>query len=114
MREKPITIVFQMAKVASQSWYQAITTADPQAPVYHLHFASPEALSLFRGLAQETGPRQTIKRPRLLMHRSVIRQELAARFAGGRWTGGPVRIVTGIREPVDRSLSLLLFIADFY
>jgi len=113
MSEKPIIIVFQMAKVASLSWYEAIRAAEPAASVFHLHFVSNQSLDFIRSLGRETGPSQTIKRLPLLLRLGTLPTDLADRFANGRWVGGPVRVVTGVRDPVGRAMSALLHTADF-
>src|SRR4051794_24488682 len=77
MSEKPIILVFQMAKVASLSWYEAITAADPHASVFHLHFASELALDFIRSLGRETAPTQTIRRPALLLRLGTLPAALA-------------------------------------
>jgi hypothetical protein len=103
-----------MGRVASRSWYEAIKAADPGAAVFHLHFVSEPSRDFITGLLHETGATQTIRRVRLLSGVNALPAELAHQFVDGRWVGGPVRIVTGVRDPLSRSASFLMFIADVF
>jgi len=109
-------LVLQMGKVASVAWTEGISAALPAADVRHIHHLHPLAVERIREQATRTGPTQNIKRVRLLqMGANQPLGELPAKFVDGRWTGSsPLQIVSGIRDPVDRSISMLFFAADFY
>jgi hypothetical protein len=109
-------LVLQMGKVASVAWTEGIMAALPAADVRHIHHLHPLAVERIREQATRTGPTQNIKRVRLLqMGANQPLGELPAKFVDGRWTGSsPLQIVSGIRDPVDRSISMLFFAADFY
>ena len=114
MDESPVTLILQMGRVASRSWYEAIKTAAPNAAVFHFHFVSPQSRDFIRALASEHGPAQTIRRPRLLRSLEALPAELSERFVNGRWIGGPLRIVSSVRDPVSRGASFLMFCADVF
>jgi len=114
MGESPVTLILQMGRVASRSWYEAIKAADPNAAVFHFHFVSPQSRDLIRALSSEDGPAQTIRRPRLLRSLETLPAELSERFVDGRWIGGPLRIVSGVRDPLSRGASFLMFSADVF
>ena len=109
-------LVFQMGKVASTAWADAIKAALPAADIAHLHHLHPLAVERLREQATRTGPTQNISRPRLLqMGANRTPAELSSKFVDGGWIGpGPLQIVSGIRDPIDRSISVLFFAADFY
>jgi hypothetical protein len=113
--DAPTIIVFQMGKVASIAWSDAIKAALPGAETYHLHHLNPAAVEAFRSRLHRTGEAQTMQHIRALEgqvdHISAGHQ---AKFGDGRWTEiGKLQIITGIREPVDRSISGLFYLADF-
>ena len=107
-------LVFQMAKVASVSWYDAIRTAAPQRTVQHFHYASPATRALVAAFRDRSGPTQTIARPSMFRIFGGFPPELLLPLLdGGRWSGGPVRLVCGIRDPVARAASILQHGADY-
>lgn len=110
----PPILVLQMAKVASVSWFEAIRTALPQRAVHHFHYASPAARALVASFRDRTGPTQTIARPTMFrIFGGFPPEPLLPLLDGGRWRGGPVRLVCGIRDPVARSASILQHGADY-
>ena len=106
-------LVFQMAKVASVSWYEAIRQALPQRPVHHFHYASPAVLAFIASVRDVEGERQTIAHRNMFRRLGLPGPELLAMLGEKGWKGPPVRIVAGIREPMARSLSVLQHGADF-
>jgi hypothetical protein len=110
-----LILVYQMAKVASQSWAQAVCALDSSQGVASIHVHNLTAASRDRVWAALRLPpaRQTIDL--VLMARDELRRsariEAALRQALAR--GEPVRVITGMRDPVERSLSILFYLADF-
>ncbi|HEV2362702.1 MAG TPA: putative capsular polysaccharide synthesis family protein [Caulobacteraceae bacterium] len=107
-------LVYQMGKVASRSWVQAIASADPSAKVAHVHQLSAAARQRVAAALGLKGPEQTIVNP--ILSRDQLRKAPAifAAVEACRRRGETVRVVTGMRDPVARSLSLIMFLADFY
>jgi hypothetical protein len=110
--QSPI-LVFQMGKVASVSWYEAIRATLPGTPVHHFHLASPTGRARVEALRDVQGPLQTIARRNVPFLWGLPPAEVLSQLQSGRWTGAEVRIIAGIRDPVDRSCSSLQFGADF-
>lgn len=106
-------LVYQMAKVASRSWVEAATPATAgsgNAPL-HAHYIVPENRArIAAGLAKQP----TLAN--MLMPKNLLRVGAATekRIDVARRTGEPIRLITGMREPVARSISWLAFMADFY
>lgn len=114
--EAPIFLVFQMAKVASLAWAEALKAALPSARVHHFHHLDPSTIARIDEQSLRRGETQNVKN--LLWLRTPRGRpppELVEKLANGPWTGpGPLRIVSGVRDPLDRAASLLFFCADFY
>jgi hypothetical protein len=105
-------LIYQMSKVASMAWVEAVRRADPSGtePV-HAHFlaaANLQALSAALACAENT-----IAHP--LMARQVLRAGAHGNVsvAAARAQGQTIRIISGMRDPVARSLSVFSFFADF-
>ena len=109
-------MVYQMAKVASRAWIEAvrpIAARDGGQPL-HLHFLNRSTLAGIAGVAAMTGPSQTIAN-RFLLREMLRKGETgSAAITRARRDGQTIRVVTGMRDPVSRSLSMLHFAADFY
>lgn len=104
-------LVFQVAKVASRSWWQLLNATFPKRAVVHFHFISTNAVERAEQTVAATQPTQTIK------HMSLGRlgrpPELIKPFiTDGVWTGPPVDIVAGMRDPVARAVSAVAFLCN--
>lgn len=105
-------LVYQMAKVASRSWIEAALPVDRS--VVHCHFIVPENRKRIARAYDVPVGQRTIAN--MLMPANLLRgggrvwDQLQAAHAAGR----PVRMITGVRDPVARSISLIMFMADFY
>jgi hypothetical protein len=111
-----VIIVHQMAKVASQSWVQAARPAaaiEGSAP-FHSHFIIPANRQRIEAAYDVPTARQTIAN--MLMPRNMLRTGAAAwaQIEAARQSGERIRVVTGMRDPVARSISLIVFMVDFY
>jgi hypothetical protein len=109
-------LVYQMSKVASRSWLEAVRTAaarDGAEPV-HVHFVAEPNIAKVAAIAAMPPQSQTIANQFLL--RDMLRKGAVARTAidRARQAGETIRVITGMRDPVARSLSLVHFFADFY
>ena len=104
-------IVHQMAKVASMAWVEAARLAGTEPE--HTHFLTGRNLEYIAALLQSTEPENTIVNP--LMVRTILRkgQRGATALGAARQRGQDIRVITGMRDPVARSVSVLSFFADF-
>jgi hypothetical protein len=111
-----VILVYQMAKVASRSWVEAVkpTAAQNSETTHHVHFAMPHNRERMRAALAAPGGRQTIANT--LMPKSMQRKslEVSEDIEIARRDGKTIRVVTGMRDPVARSISWLFFMADFY
>src|ERR1700734_3541778 len=105
-------IVHQMAKVASMAWVEAARLAGTEPE--HTHFLTGRNLEYIAALLQSTEePENTIVNP--LMARTILRkgQRGATALGAARQRDQDIRVITGMRDPVARSVSVLSFFADF-
>ena len=104
-------LVYQMAKVASIAWVEGARNQGLSS--IHVHYLTDRSLSWLEELLQPNSPDDTIVNPLMLRH--VVRSGRAAvaEIAAARARGERIQVITGIRDPVARSLSLLFFFADF-
>ncbi len=104
-------IVHQMAKVASMAWVEAarLTGAEPE----HTHFLTERNLQHIAAILQAPPQENTIVNS--LMVRTILRkgQRGTAGIGTARELGRAIRVITGMRDPVARSISILSFFADF-
>lgn len=107
MERSPI-LVLQMAKVASYAWYEAIRRACPEREVLHLHTVRPDGIARLRNQAR-SGTRRV---PGRLL--GLIDEATEARLRSAIDGGRPIKIVSGIRDPVDRAASVFFFHTEFY
>ncbi len=105
-----------MAKVASRSWIEA---ARPFAARWgsvplHCHFVLPGNRERIDAVYRDPANEQTIAN--MLLPRNLLRSGAAAwtEIEGARARGEVIRVITGMRDPVARSISFLVFMADFY
>jgi hypothetical protein len=111
-----VIVIHQMAKVASQSWVQAAKTSamfEGTAPV-HCHFIVPANRKRIAAAYDVAEARRTIAN--MLLPRNMLRAGAAAwsRIGAATQAGDRIRVIAGIRDPVARSISLIVFMADFY
>ena len=104
-----------MAKVASQSWVEVARSAfaHHSTAVIHSHFLVADNLDGLEQKLAVPGDRQTIAD--LLLPRDMVSKGRAAAAAVAKAyaEGAEIRLVCGMRDPVERSLSLFSFLADF-
>lgn len=103
--------VFQMAKVASRSWMRLLAGALPDRAIVHFHTMSDQSLRRIDEILAVTGAEQTIA------HMSLPRlgrppPEIAPMVRNGIWTGPPVTILAGVRDPVARAVSVVGFLTN--
>jgi hypothetical protein len=109
-------IVHQMAKVASHTWCQTVRDVhgrDEPQPI-HCHFMMPATREHIAAALNGPPDRRTIAN--MLIAKSTLRDGAAtwARLLSARQANETIRVISGIREPVSRSISIILFLADFY
>ena len=101
--ERDLILVLQMAKVASSAWRAALGNARPDATVWHLHCAN--RLTRLRLLYERRRAGFPVDQPGGVPSFWQMRT-LETGLSGGR----SIRIFSGIRDPVDRAVSLLFHI----
>ncbi len=109
-------VIHQMAKVASQSWVQAArmsATFEGTAPV-HCHFIVPANRQRIAAAYDVAESQQTIAN--MLLPRNMLRAGASAwsRIGAAQQAGRAIHVIAGTRDPVARSISLIVFMADFY
>jgi hypothetical protein len=109
-------LVYQMAKVGSQSWVEAAKPAPAardSAPL-HCHFVMPTNRERLETVFRWPAARQTVAN--MMFPRDLVRSGAAAweRIEAARHDRQAVRVLSGMRDPVARSVSILLFMRDFY
>lgn len=104
-----------MAKVASMAWVEAArpTARQTGAEPVHVHYLTEANLRAIEAILATPTAENTIVNP--LIVRDIVRKgrKAIAEIAGARERKREIRVVTGMRDPVARSLSLLSFFADF-
>lgn len=101
--ERDLILVLQMAKVASSAWRNALGNARPDATVWHLHCAN--RLTRLRLLYERRRAGFPVDQPG-----GVPSFEQMRTLETGLSRGRSIRIFSGIRDPVDRAVSLLFHI----
>lgn len=110
-----LIVVHQMAKVASLAWVEAAAPAAGQggvAPV-HAHYLTAANLQAIAAILATPRENNSIVNP--LIARDIVRKgrKGIAQIEAARERRQEIRVITGMRDPVARSLSLLSFLADF-
>ncbi|HEV2362700.1 MAG TPA: putative capsular polysaccharide synthesis family protein [Caulobacteraceae bacterium] len=105
-------IVHQMAKVASIAWVEAARPASDLAPV-HVHWLADRNLDALAANLARPPDQNNFVNP--LIPRDMLRKGKRGQLAieAARARGETIRVVTGMRDPVARSISLVAFFADF-
>lgn len=109
--EGRMILVFQMAKVASRSWFTLLERAFPDRAVHHFHSMSSGSVDRAEDVASRPDASQTIRYlslPRL----GRPPEDLARHIRDGVWIGPPVDIVCGMRDPVARAISAVGFLSN--
>jgi hypothetical protein len=105
-------LVHQMAKVASQSWIEVAKAAtdDGDAPV-HCHFVTEDNRARMESALRDLRP--TIAN--MIVPKTILRGGVAgaAAIEKARTRHEKIKVVTGVRDPVARSISLIIFFTDF-
>lgn len=115
-RGEPVIVVHQMAKVGSRSWVEAVKPPAGGMGLMplHCHFVMPHNREAIAAVYGAPAMQQTIAN--MLLPRNMLRSGAAAwaEIEGARARGEVVRVVTGMRDPIARSISFVVFMADFY
>lgn len=109
--ESRMILVFQVAKVASRSWNELLKATFPNRKVVHFHSISTNAIERVEQTVAPTEATQTIKHKTFesLGHPPALIKPF---IADGVWTGPPVDIVAGMRDPVARAVSAVSFLCN--
>jgi hypothetical protein len=115
-RGEAVIVVHQMAKVGSRSWVEAAKppAGRMEAMPLHCHFVMPHNRETIAAAYRDPAKQQTIAN--MLLPRNMLRSGAAAwaEIEGARARGEVIRVITGIRDPIARSISFAVFMADFY
>jgi hypothetical protein len=111
-----VIVLYQMFKVASRSWVEAAKPAaarEGSLPV-HCHYLVPRNLERIAAVFSLPPAQQTIAN--MLLPRNLLRVGSSVReqIESARRGQEKIRIVSGMRDPVARSVSLIVFLCDFY
>jgi hypothetical protein len=108
--------MYQMFKVASRSWVEAAKPAAAKegATPIHCHYVVPSNLERIQSVFALPAAQQTIAN--MYFPRNLLRVGASAwkEMELARSRQERVRIVSGMRDPVARSVSLIVFLCDFY
>jgi putative capsular polysaccharide synthesis protein len=111
-----VIFLYQMPKAASRSWIEAAKTAPvaENAVPIHCHYALPSNRDRIAAVFALPTAQQTIAN--MLMPRALLRMG-ASSWAQiqSAWQGREnIRVISGTRDPVARSISLIVYMADFF
>jgi hypothetical protein len=111
-----VIFLYQMPKAASRSWIEAAKTAlaaENAVPI-HCHYAHPSNRDRIAAVFALPTAQQTIAN--MLMPRALLRMGASAwAQIESAWQGREnIRVVSGTRDPVARSISLIVYMADFF
>jgi len=109
-----VILVYQMAKVASRSWLAAASGLGTGEDTVHVHFLREENLERIAAALAVPPPRQTVANMVLPRNLGDNGRRSRQKLADARLRREPIRIICGMRDPVARSVSLLIFMAYFY
>jgi hypothetical protein len=109
-------LIYQMAKVASRSWVEVAKPAsatETSAPI-HCHYVVPHNRQRIQSVFSLPAAQQTIAN--MYLPRNLLRAGASAwtEMELARLRKERIRIVSGMRDPVARSISLIAFLCDFY
>jgi hypothetical protein len=109
-----VILLYQMPKVASRSWIEAAKSALADSVPIHCHYALPSNRARIAAVYGLPAAQQTIAN--MLMAKQMLRAGASgwAEIESARQRRENIQIVSGMRDPVARSISLTLFMADFY
>jgi hypothetical protein len=115
MSDGPLIVVHQMAKVGSLAWVEAarpLAARGGAAPL-HTHYLTAANMEAIEAIVSMSGAANTIVHP--LVGREVARRGRKATgpIEAARAAGETIWVITGMRDPVARSISLVSFLADF-
>jgi hypothetical protein len=111
-----MVIVHQMGKVASHAWCETVrdVLGSEGAQPIHCHFMMPATRDRIAAALTGSPDCQTIAN--MLVAKSTLRDGASAwaQVLSARQGNETIRVISGMREPVSRSISVIIFLADFY
>ncbi len=102
---RPVVVVYHMGKVGSTTVRSSIAAATSRLPVFAVHTLTEDGHQTLAGLYRTAGVPLFPRGRHLLISRLLMDQ--LERDNGARW-----KIVTLVRDPVARNLSLLFQVGD--
>lgn len=102
----PAILVYQMAKVGSTTVVHSIRRSMPGCPVFHIHTLTPEGMESLAAFYRQARVPALPWAGHLLASRFLMEQ-LGRGVTPGRW-----KVVTLVRDPIARNLSLIFQLAD--
>ncbi len=101
LRTQPAVLVYQMAKVGSQSVVRSLRASRPGRPVFHVHTLTNQGMAAMEAFYRWSRVPSLPGAGHLLVSR-YLQQQLRRGVTPGRW-----KIITMVRDPVARNISLL-------
>ncbi len=101
LRTRPAILVYQMAKVGSKSVVRSIRAAQPGRPVFHIHTLTDQGIAATEKFYRWSRVPSLPGAGHLLVSR-YLKEQLRQGVTPGRW-----KIITLVRDPVARNISLL-------
>jgi hypothetical protein len=111
-----VIALYQMVKVASISWVEAARSAavSEGSEPFHCHYIMQCNLERVKAVYNRPAEQQTIAN--MMFPRNLLRAGAAAgkALAAACEKRERIRVASGMRDPVARSISLIIFFRDFY
>lgn len=101
LRTVPAVLVYQMAKVGSQTVVRSLRTSRPRPRVFHVHTLTAEGVTAMERFYRWSRVPSLPGAGHLLVSR-YLREQLHRGVTPGRW-----KVVTMVRDPIARNISLI-------
>lgn len=104
--------IFQMAKVASRSWLKLLHAARPEDTISNFHVTSGHRIEIDDALFQKPASEQSIKY-NALPGPAAPDMSIRVQLDGQSWKGPRSKIITGVRDPLARALSVAGYFTNY-
>lgn len=101
LRTQPAVLVYQMAKVGSQTVVRSIRGSQPGQPVFHVHTLTADGMAAMDAFYRWSRVPALPVGGHLLVSR-FLEEQIRRGVTPGRW-----KVITLVRDPVARNISLL-------
>jgi hypothetical protein len=106
LRTRPAVLVYQMAKVGSKTVLHSVRRSRPRQPVFHVHTLTREGVETMERFYRWCRVPSLPWAGHLLVSR-YLKEQLRRGVTPGRW-----KVITLVRDPVARNLSLLFQVGE--